>query len=106
MLGLNRCLCSNFPHKGIESHIEILFKTRQLRTAFKIKVGNYLPTEYLNINLGNQFLRDEKIPQNKNQNNSYSGTQVYKSPKNIHLIFVCLFLTTQALIFIIFPLYR
>lgn len=40
-----------FSHKGIESHIETLFKTRQPRTAFEIKMGNYPPTKYLNINL-------------------------------------------------------
>lgn len=40
--------------------MEILFKTRHPRTAFEIKVGNYLPTKYLNINLGNQFVSDLK----------------------------------------------
>lgn len=46
--------------KGVQSHIEILFKIRQPRNAFDIKVGNYLPTKYLNINLGNQFVYDLK----------------------------------------------
>lgn len=40
-----------FSHKGIEPHVEILFKTRQPRAAFEIKMGNYPPTKYLNINL-------------------------------------------------------
>lgn len=50
-----------FSHKGIESHVEILFKTRQPRTSFEIKMGNYPSTKYLNINLEiNSYVTHQK----------------------------------------------